>query len=166
MSEADRGYVPGQLNNTPSDFRKWKSPYDMSPEEIDVLQRRNLAPTWTSVFDLGTAQSPKNPLIINQPGRAFRITGLTTATKYDMTANTGIETAATSVFVGCYILNNSGNNQSLSDSAETLFVKHGSGYRGDFIALGLFWPAQSNNSFRLTLYRYDGVAWQSGDAST
>lgn len=166
MSEADRGYRPGQLNNTPSDFKKWGGPYDFSPEELDVLQRRNLSASWSQVFLASTAQTPQQPLIINQPGRAFRIVGLTTATKYDPVANTGIETVATTVFVGAFIYSKYGNNQGFNDIDEAIFVKHGGGYRGDFLSLGLFWPAQASNSFRITVYHYDGVPWQSGDAST
>lgn len=166
MSEGTRGYLPGQRNDTPSDFKKWRSPYEFTSEEIDILQRMNLTPTWSNVFAVSTAQTPQQPLIINQPGRAFRVTGLTTATKYDPVANTGIETVASSVFVGCFIYSKYGNNQGFNDIDQAIFLKHGSGFRGDFMSLGLFWPAQSSNSVRITIYRYDGVPWQNGDTGT
>ena len=161
MSDKPVGYLPGQRYETPDALRKWKGPYQFDSMELQDLVTQHIQPTWTRTIDLGTAQSPQQPLVLEQPGRAFRVQGLTTSTLYDPVANTGIETVATTVFAGVFI-----NQSQGGDPADAIFLKNGNGFRGDFIRLALFWPAQSGNSLRITIYRYDGQPWMSGDFST
>lgn len=159
MSEADKGYLPKQRFNIPDDYRRWKSPYQMDSEEYNILQKEGISPTFTKTVLLSTAQTPQNPLELQQQGRAFKFMGLTTATLFDFSANTGIETNVTTAIIGVWI-------NKVGAPSDAFFVKHGSGFRGDFLKLYLFWPAQANNSGRITIFNYDGQPWQSGDSST
>jgi hypothetical protein len=174
MSESgdNKGYLPKHRWSIPDDYRRWRSPYQMDPEELNILQKEGVAATYTETLTLSTAQTPQNPYILGGggvgnnnsscqgvQGRAFRVQGLTTATLYNFSANTGIETNVTTAIVGCWV-------NKIGSPSDAIFLKHGQGYRGDFLKLFLFWPAQASNSMRITVYRYDGVPWQSGDAST
>lgn len=156
----------------PSESRKWKSPYDFDSEELQNLQQQGIAPVYTETLTLSTAQSPQNPYLIGSggvavngtntsgvSGRAFRFMGFTTATAYNEAANTGIQTNVSTAIIGVWF-NKPGTMQ------EVFWVKHGGVWRGDFLKLYVFWPAQSNNSGRITIYKFDDMPGTAGDAST
>jgi hypothetical protein len=174
MSESgdNKGYLPRHRFNQADDFNRWRSPYQFDSEELNILQKEGIGASYTELLTLSTAQSPVNPYLLgtggvgsNNPssqgvgGRGFRFVGLTTATAYSFQANIGIETNVSTAIIGCWI-------NKIGGPSDAIFIKHGGGFRGDFLKLYLFWPAQSSNSGRITIYRYDGVPWQSGDAST
>ena len=154
----------GSKFQKPSRFVDYKTKYDMDSAELFELQKISLIPCYTIVLDLTTAQSPINPLVVNVQGQAFRIKGFTKATQYNYQSNSGIETVVNSVFVGCHIgFKEDGQPWSQENS---IYLKHGSGYRGLFKSLAFFWPQQTADAARVEIYRYDGTPWMNGDYST
>lgn len=163
MSENGRGYYSGNRYSTPNEFGAYRSKYDMSSAELDDLQKRGLSPVQTLVFDLSTAMPPLQAQYLNISGRAFRIKGVQTSTVYNPTTNTGIETVVNSIMVGVWVGMTPGQK---GDPSKALYMKHGSGYHGDFNSLSLFWPAQSGNSVRIDIFKFDDIPWYNGDYAT
>lgn len=161
MSSGDgpMGYRDRKFS-VPDIFRKWKSRYDFESEELQNLQQTNIKEIFTQVLDLTVAQTPQNPLQISVSGRAFKIRGIDSTQVYSFTTNTGIESVKTGAFVGCFI------GKTIGGPNDAMMLKHGDGYRGDFLNLYLFWPAQAGVNARLTIYSFDDLPWIAGDPST
>lgn len=161
------GAKPGQREyseerfSIPSRFLKYVSRFLFSSDEIQDLEQNNYPVTYTEILDLSVAQSFSNPKVINVPGRAVVIYGVTSATVYDPVANTGAETVDTTVMVFCRFTRESQDTRS-----NAAVLKHNRGVRGDFTKLYLSWPAQANLSARLKIIKFDETPWYNGEFAT
>lgn len=167
-NRGQQGYQD-RLFQIPSEQLKWRSRYHFLSEELQFLVQNQERAIWTDTFDLSTARPPSNPLIINEVGRGIIIFGLTTATIYDPSANTGIETVATSSMMAAK-LNPAGDGTNISlvnaDKRDYVILKHNRGFMGEFKSVALTWPAQSNNAARVVIWKWDGTPYMSGEAAT
>jgi len=170
-SNGDARYGDRRFRPADESGRKWKSRYDLDTSELQNLNSQGLSPIYTEVLDLSVARPAQNPYKLGSGGvgvaqnagmlvgRAISVRGVTTATVYNPNANTGIEAVVTTAIVMAWF-GKPGTN------SDFIVLKHGGGYRGDFGDVYLFWPAQSNNSMRVIIYRFDDDPWQPGDAAT
>lgn len=159
MSREKSSYLPRDRFDPADPYKKWRSPYQFDSSEIQNLVQDTIAPVYTRTILLSTAQAPTSPLVIPTPGRAFRFVGLTTASQYNFSTNAGIETVVTNATIGVWV------NKQGSDS-DALIMKNGGGFRGDFLNLFLFWPAQASNSGRIIIYTFDDTPYTTGDSGT
>ncbi len=141
-----------------NNFQKYISPYQMDSDELENLDQQHIQPLFTQTIVLTTARPPTNPLEIICPARGFVLKGMTGSTEYSFAANTGIETVNTTVLVGFWV------NKMMGPSA-ALLLKHGQGFRGDFLKVFAFWPAQDGLTARLTFFGFDEKPFE-GDRST
>ena len=161
MGDRNDGSYRGLKYETPSRFQKYDGPYAIHSDELQDLKQLRQPPIYHEVLDLRTAQAVTSPKIINVPGRAVVIYGVTFATLFEPSlgqAGGGVETVVSTVVVDCRI------EEDLPEASYML--KHNRGYRGLFTRLFLSWPAQSNNVAHLYVLKYDGQPWQSGEAAT
>lgn len=147
-----RGYYDPKLFDPASDFLKFRSRYNFECQEIQDLIGRNGDVIYTEVLDLTVAVPITAPVIRDVIGRSVVIYGLTSATRYDPVANTGIETISNNPFVFARI-----NDPRLENG---FALKHNRGFRGDFTKLFLTWPAQSGVNARLVVHKFDANPWQ------
>lgn len=162
MSDGDRNNSYRQQRyDIPSRFQKYDGPYSIHSEELHDLKQLRQPPLYHEVLDLRSAQTLGNPKILNVPGRAVVIYGVTFASLFEPNLGStggGIETIVTTAVADCRIE---------EDLAESSFIlKHNRGFRGIFTRLFLSWPAQANNCAHLYILKYDGVPWQTGEAAT
>lgn len=165
MSSRKQGEYRNQRFDPANDFQKYVGPYQFDSNELHNLEQQGIQRIHSQVLDLTTAQSPKQPLEVNISGRAFKLKGINTQTGavYDIVANTGIEVVNTTAQIGAWLNQPGVGNLNRTDY---LIIKSGDGYRGDFMKLFLFWPAQANVQARLTIFKFDDTPWTSGDSST
>ncbi len=157
-SNRQRSFYRKERFQEPDNFKKYISPYQFDSNELENLDQQHIEPIFSQTILLSTAQLPTNPLEIIVPARGFMVKGFTTATQYDFAANTGIETVVTTCLVGIWV-------NKVTGPSNALLLKHGQGYVGDLLKVFLFWPAQANNSARITFFKFDETPFM-GDRST
>lgn len=137
----DRRFYPADR------FQKYKTGYDLDTDAIQALVAQNPDVIYQQRLDLSVANSVSSPTVINVPGTAFAFYGFPQASAYSITTNTGTEPHEPSAFVHCRINNNRAENG--------FNVKSGKGFKGDFNALYLTWPAQGSIYGQIVIYKYD-----------
>jgi hypothetical protein len=148
----------------PDRFLHYRSRYQFSSEELQEQFQENIQLCHVEpIIDLFIiAATPKQPYIINAPGRAFVIWFVNTNDVYNTITNTGLDSfnpSTTPHLIWARVNHADGQNQ------RGFPIKHGRGFVGTFKNLALHWPSQENISARVVIYNWDGVPWMGGAES-
>lgn len=144
----DEGFYRKFRAIIPSNFLKWIDRYNYESAELQNLIGNNNKPLSTHTLDLSIAQTM--PREINFPGRGFALYGYVTSD-------------ATRTVVVDFLVNVRINK----DLPETQYPgKHQRGYRGDFVKLFLYWPAQPGVTVDLVVHNFDDRPWQGGQEAS
>lgn len=148
MERRERGYLNGNIFQTPNTEKNYDSPYVMPSEEIQDLIQSNRDPVTVYRIDLSAA----GEMVIQKAGYHFCGFGSTSA---------AIKTIDTTAYVAVYI-----NKNNVDPTANPFPAKHARGFSGPFGSLYLSWPAQSGVFMDFVVYHSKQAPWIDGESCT